>query len=133
MSNEATHTGKCLCGGVTFSVDGEVADVLHCHCENCRRLTGNFIAAARARGDEVRIEDESTLRWYDIEYAKYGFCSTCGSTLFFVPADRPEQTSITAGTLDDVSELALGSVWFASDAQHHNHLPPGVPHLDGNG
>ena len=127
-------TGRCLCGAVAYTVRGDVADVLHCHCENCRRLTGNFIAASRCATADIEIDDDSTLRWYDLGYAKYGFCSECGSTLFFRPADHPETTSITAGTLDDVSELELGGVWFTTDAQAHNTpLPDGVPHFEGNG
>ena len=127
------RTGSCLCGSVSFRVDGPLGDVLHCHCENCRRLTGNFIAATRAMTDDIVFENQASLAWHDLGFAKYGFCGACGSTLFFVPADRTDQTSITAGTLDDVSDLDLGSVWFAGEAQAHNVLPPDVPHYAGNG
>ena len=133
-ANQTPTTGQCLCGQVSFLVDGDRENILHCHCVNCRRLTGNFIAASRVKTSDVVFASDTTLRWYELGYAKYGFCSGCGSTLFFVPEDDPEQTSITAGTFDDVSDLELGGVWFTADAQAHNTpLPSGVPHFEGNG
>lgn len=129
----AERSGHCLCGAVAFDVGGHMEDVLHCHCENCRRLTGNFIASARTPWSELRFSEVASLRWYDVEYARYGFCGECGSTLFFVPQDNPERVSISAGVLDDVADLKLGSVWFAAEAQPHNLLPPDVPHHAGNG
>ena len=126
-----TRTGRCLCGAVSYS--GEAATgVLHCHCTNCRRLTGNFIAAVRTATEDLVIDDEdSQLRWHELDYARYGFCQRCGATLFFQPADRVH-TSMTAGTMDDTVGLELESVWFVHERQDHNPLPEGVPHHRGN-
>lgn len=126
-------TGHCLCEAINFSAGPPLSGVLHCHCENCRRLTGNFIAAVRVETRSIDIGDDSTLRWHELGYAKYGFCSACGATLFFVATDRPEVSSVTAGMLDDVSNLELESVWFADEAQSHNKLSDNVPHHRANG
>lgn len=131
---ETPRTGGCLCGGVTYEAHGPFSDVLQCHCNNCRRLSGNFVAATRTATTNLTIQDHSDVfRWHDLDYAKYGFCSDCGATLFYRAADRPHLTSIMVGGLDDASGLRLGAVWFADEAQAHNSLPPGVPHHDGNG
>ena len=128
-----SHTGQCLCGDVQFSAAGPLRDVLHCHCENCRRVTGNFVAAARTPTAELLIEDpDEQFHWIDLGYAAYGFCRGCGGTLFFRAAERPETTSVMIGALDDASQTALASVWFAGDAQPHNVLDGSVPHFDGN-
>ena len=34
------HTGKCLCGEVTFEVSGEPVLQGNCHCIDCRKNTG---------------------------------------------------------------------------------------------
>ncbi len=127
------RTGQCLCGDVQIRIDGPMQGVLHCHCENCRRITGNFVAAARTPTDELLIEDpDEQFEWIDLGYASYGFCRGCGSTLFFRAADTPESTSVMVGVLDDASHTALAGVWFAGDAQPHNSLDDSVPHFAGN-
>ena len=131
-SNE--RTGHCLCGRVSYRAGEPLGEILQCHCENCRRLSGNFVAATRTRTDQLQIDDpDDGFRWHDLGYAKYGFCRNCGSTLFYQAADRPHITAVMVGGLDDASGLALESVWFADEAQAHNSLPAGVPHHAGNG
>lgn len=128
------RTGGCLCRNVTFRATGPLVDVLQCHCENCRRLSGNFVAAVRTATDDLHIDDShGSFTWHDVGYAKYGFCRSCGSTMFYRAGDRPEVTSIMVGGLDDATGLELASVWFADEAQPHNPLPDGVPLHAGNG
>ena len=38
------HTGGCLCGAVRYAVTGALRDVVGCHCSQCRRTTGHFLA-----------------------------------------------------------------------------------------
>lgn len=122
-----------MCGAIEFLVDGELRDVLHCHCDNCRRISGNFVAATGCRTDELRIENDSTLRWHDLGYARYGFCEQCGSSLFWMAQDDVSFISIMAGALDDASGLKLEAVWFSHSAQAHNQLDHSVEHHAGNG
>lgn len=127
-------TGGCLCGDVTYEAQPPLEQVLQCHCSNCRRLSGNFVAAVRSPTDELHINDPAgSLRWYDVDYARYGFCERCGSTLFFRAAETDDTTSVMVGTLDDASGLSVTGIWFAGDAQPHNILPDDVPRYDGNG
>ena len=96
-------------------------------------MSGNFVAAARANTADLAIGDvDGALGWYDVGYARYGFCARCGSTLFYRAADRDHLTSIMVGTLNDASDLALREVWFADEVQPHNALPADVPHHPGN-
>ncbi len=128
-----SHTGQCLCGDVNYRAAGAMTDVLHCHCENCRRITGNFVAAVRTPTAELVVDDpEAQFRWIDLGFAAYGFCQACGSTLFFRATDRPDLTSVMIGTLDDASHTQLHSVWFAGDVQPHNMLNDTVSHFAGN-
>lgn len=130
--NSADRLGGCLCGAVRYCISGPVEPVLHCHCGNCRRVSGNFVAASHVDEGDLTIEDATSLRWYDLTYARYAFCRDCGSTLFFKAADTATTTSVMTGTLDDATGLALAGVWFADDAQAHHQLAPDVPHYPGN-
>ena len=129
---DAPRTGGCLCGAVRYRT-GPVESIMQCHCENCRRLSGNFVAGCRTPTEDLDISDaEERFRWHDLGYARYGFCSGCGSTLFYRSSERPEATAVMVGTLDDATGLQLASVWYANEAQPHNTLPDGVPSFAGN-
>lgn len=126
-------SGGCLCGAITYSVDGPLRDVLHCHCVNCRKVSGNFVASSGSATEDLLIEDiGDVLRWYDLGYARYGFCSTCGSSLFWRGAEHTDRTSIQAGSLHDASTISLIGVWFAEEAQPHLIVDESVPHFAGN-
>lgn len=118
---------------MTYRLGAPLAPVLHCHCENCRRTTGNFVAACQIPTDDLHLDDpDAHLRWYDLGYAAYGFCTGCGATLFWRGAEHPETTSVMTGTLDQADDLALAAVWFAGEAQPHHRLPLDVAHHEGN-
>lgn len=42
-------TGGCPCGGVRYEVRGPLRDVIACHCTQCRRTSGHFVAATACR------------------------------------------------------------------------------------
>ncbi|MDW3176206.1 MAG: GFA family protein [Acidimicrobiia bacterium] len=131
--NQGAPTGGCLCGAITYHVDGPLRDVLHCHCLNCRKISGNFVASSGSATEDLTISDaEGALRWFDLGYARYGFCSTCGSSLFWQGAEHADRTSIQAGSLDDASAISLVGVWFADEAQSHVLVDESVPHFAGN-
>ncbi len=117
-----TGSGSCLCGGVTYEVDGPLRDVVNCHCDRCRRHTGHFMAATSASTTDVRFLGES-LRWYDAtREVQYGFCTTCGSTLFWRSSDKPDRISIAAGTLDTPTGLSTATALFVDDASDYHVL-----------
>ncbi len=38
-------TGACLCGGIRFTVAGDLPPLQICHCSQCRRAQGSAFAA----------------------------------------------------------------------------------------
>ncbi|MEM7139989.1 MAG: GFA family protein [Actinomycetota bacterium] len=127
----ARRSGACLCGATRYESSTTDA-VMQCHCVNCRRLTGNFVAAVRADWATTTIVDDSELEWFELGYARYGSCRACGSTLFFQAEETPDLVSVMVGTLDVADGLWLKSVWFSHEAQPHNPIPD-VPLHEGNG
>jgi len=69
-----------------------------------------------------------TLRWYspdDDPNVAYGFCTTCGSSLFFrsgVADGSNRSTSICAGSIDGPSGLQTSEIWFADAAGDHARI-----------
>ena len=130
---ERERVGRCACGEITVRIARLQRHAMHCHCENCRRHTGNFVSAVRALNDHIVWDDPGGhLAEFDLGYAQYGFCRACGSTLYFQAEDTPEFSSVMVGLFEDAAGIELHSIWFAHEAQDHNVLDTTVPHHAGN-
>jgi len=86
MTNDAKLTGGCLCGAVRFEVTPPTKWCAHCHCSLCRRAHGaafvTWFGVDRTAFELVAGAD--ALSWYQsTPEARRGFCSQCGSTIFF--------------------------------------------------
>ena len=127
------RTGGCDCGGVRYRIDGPVRQIIHCHCEPCRRITGNFMAATSAAVGDVSFEADARLSWFErTPETRYGFCTSCGSLLFWVATDKAYRLSITAGTLDDASGLQVELVLFGAELGDYSRSPEGCEVLPGD-
>ena len=121
------HRGGCDCGGVRYVVDGDLRDVYNCHCGRCRRITGHHMAATAAHPDHVAFDADSTLTWYDpVDSVHYGFCSVCGSTLFWKADAIPDKLCIAAGTLDQPTGLSTVKAWWTAEAADYHERQAGV-------
>jgi hypothetical protein len=128
---KSKHTGGCLCGGVRYVIDGELREVIACHCSQCRRTSGHFVAATNAPRSALRLECADTLRWYrSSPAAERGFCGTCGGNLFWRPSEG-ELVSIMAGTLDTPTELKISAHIFVADKSDYYEINDDVPMKQG--
>lgn len=78
--------GSCLCGAVRFDAELPSKWVAHCHCSLCRRAHGAaFVTWVGMDATRVQLDDaQQQLRWYaSTPGAERGFCSHCGSMMFF--------------------------------------------------
>lgn len=121
------HTGGCLCGAVRYEVRGPLRPVVGCHCTQCRRTGGHFSANTAARPENVTLTHAEGLRWYrSSAMARRGFCGVCGSNLFWEPASG-DRLSISAGTLDGPTGLAMAVHIFVEDRGDYYRISDGLP------
>lgn len=107
MPDYPVRTGGCMCGDVRYRITGPVKQIVACHCRECRRMTGHFLASTDVWNDHFELTEKRGLGWYRSgDKSRRGFCKTCGSSLFF-QVDGAEKISIGAGTLDDASDTDL--------------------------
>ncbi len=78
--------GQCLCAAVQFTIKSPTQGSAHCHCGFCRKAHGAplvtwlVVPSAQFKLDTGKEE----LCWYQSSNeSKRGFCSICGSTMFF--------------------------------------------------
>lgn len=124
---ETIHEGGCLCGGVRFRARGRLRGVIFCHCSQCRRQSGHFVAATSASDADLTVEGGPHLAWYAASAdARRGFCRTCGSLLFW-KQEGTDTTSIMAGAFDRPTGLAGDSHIFVADKGDYYEICDGLP------
>lgn len=127
----ADYTGSCLCGGVAYEVNGELSQVDYCHCSQCRKTSGHFVAAASCRPDALHLIADSSLSWYKSSAnADRGFCNVCGSSLLWRPK-HGKHISIMAGSLDVPTGLKALEHIYVADASDYYRIADGLPQYPG--
>jgi len=119
-------TGGCCCGGVRYEVRGPLRQIIACHCVQCRRTSGHFVAATACRRPAFQLVRSETLKWYvAVPGYRRGFCNECGSSLFF-EQEGGERISIAAGSLDEPHGLRIVQHIYASEAGDYYRLDDGA-------
>ncbi len=100
-----TATGKCLCGAIRFQAE-EVDPHLHgCHCSMCRGWSGGPMLAVGV--GSVAFQGEDKLKRYSSsDWAERGFCSECGTNLFY-RLKEADQYILCMGAFEDQSGFKL--------------------------
>ena len=121
--------GHCLCGGVAFEVaKGGVMDV--CHCRMCQRWTGAVFIEIDVEDADMNFTSDETLAWYDSsDWARRGFCSRCGSSLFYRMKKDGATWAVLAGTLDLPAGHSIRLEIFADQKPDYYDLAGERPRL----
>jgi len=124
------HTGSCLCGAVTFEVEGLLDRNDACHCTQCRKWSGHYSAGADVPRSALKFRTgEEKLSWYRTTKARRGFCSICGSSLIFDPLDRQKHhwIGVTLGSIDGPTDTKLKVHIFVADKGDYYEIADGLP------
>ncbi len=111
------HKGSCLCGAVTFEVEGDLPGPDACHCRQCAKSSGHIFVSTDVPKAAVTVHGEENLTWFQSsEKVRRGFCRTCGASLFWDPVFR------------DWIGVAMGAFDGPTDTKLHIHV-----HVDSKG
>ncbi len=96
--------GSCLCGAVTFVIEGKYSPAGQCHCSKCRKVSGTDGNATflTSYGALTWLSGEDNTRTFVVPGStwKSRFCVTCGSPAPF-PNNDKKLYFVPAGLLDD--------------------------------
>lgn len=124
------HHGSCLCGAVRFRTRGALRGVVYCHCSQCRKQTGHYYAATNVADRDLTVEGSEKITWYRASpYAKRGFCSVCGSALFW-KHNTSDEISVMAGAFDQPSGLKAEAHIFVVDKGDYYDITDGLPQFE---
>ncbi len=97
--------GGCLCGAVRYEANVSTSENWFCHCRMCQKATGTVVStSAIIPKSRLQIIKGNPKFYKSSKNVERGFCSNCGSPLFFRPTNE-DWMSILSGSLDD-PELA---------------------------
>ncbi len=112
------RTGSCLCGEITYTLEGEDHPVAVCHCEHCIRQGGSafslnmigHIDQLTINGPIKTFEDRGENG--DAVYVRRKFCGNCGSPIVSEVNEPPGMVAIKVGSLDDRNDVQpIAQAW----------------------
>ncbi len=83
MSSISDAKGSCLCGAVKIQAASMASGVGACHCSTCRKWTGGPLLAVDCKSQVDISGEEHVTAYRSSEWAERGFCSKCGTHLFY--------------------------------------------------
>jgi len=119
--------GRCHCGAVRLTLPADAVGVLACHCNDCRKMHGNFNAFLAAPRDAVVIEGAAALVWYQSSPAsRRAFCGTCGARVL-KEITAQGRWLVSAGLIDGpTGKRIIRNLWEQSKPDWYD-LPPTAP------
>lgn len=131
----ATINGGCLCGAVTYEINGEPIFVGHCACENCQKTSGGghssvaafSKSALKASGAVTSYEGKGNSG----QATTHQFCPKCGSRLFTRPAVMPGSVIVTLGTMEPSTDLQPSMLIYGKRRRAWDYVDPSIPVFEG--
>ena len=122
-----THTGSCLCGAVSFEVTGDLPGPDACHCTQCRKQSGHYFASTDVARTALTIHGEEHVSWFQSSAkVRRGFCSRCGSSLFWDPIFK-DRIGIAMGAFDSPTGTRLAIHIFVADKGDYYDIADALP------
>jgi hypothetical protein len=116
-----------LCGAVRFAVDGALKPPDACHCSQCRRQSGHVWASTNVPRAALKLQGADKVTWYQSsEKVRRGFCSICGSALFWDPTGH-DFIAVAMGALDKPTDVHLEKHIFVVDKGDYYDIADGLP------
>ena len=93
-------TGGCQCGAVRYALFAAPERAGICHCRMCQKAVGGPFTAWANVGQDFAWTRGTPSMFRSSSAAERGFCSHCGTPLYFTYAKRPGAISVSIGSLD---------------------------------
>jgi len=108
---EPILTGGCQCGAVRYALYAAPGQAGICHCRMCQKAVGGpFSSWANVRMANFAWTRGIPSVFRSSPVAERGFCSRCGTPLYFNYIKRSDAISVTVGSLDTPEAVTLSLV-----------------------
>lgn len=124
------YTGRCNCGSVTLSIEGEPIATRQCWCRQCQKIAaGGATHNAMFPTEAVTIQGERAESHYVAASGNtltQEFCPGCGTHVLGRSSARPQFRTIRMGMLDAGHGLAPSMAIWLDDAPSYAVVPEGL-------
>jgi hypothetical protein len=121
------HKGSCLCGAVTLEVGGPLPPPDACHCRQCRKQSGHFFVSSDVPRSSLTVHGGENVTWFrSSERVRRGFCSRCGSSLFWDPNDRG-YIGVAMGAFDTPTHAHIHIHVYVGQKGDYYEIADGLP------
>lgn len=128
MSEQLRLTGRCSCGEVRFEIKGAPKWVAHCHCTDCRRVTGApYVTYVGLLRDQVAWSAGTPQRYSSSPGVVRGYCGRCGTPLSYEGARWPDEIHMLVGTLDNPAAVTPQAHVYVGQKLPWVKLSDGLP------
>lgn len=119
--------GACICGRVSFTVVGNLRAPDACHCVQCRKQSGHYFASTNVSRAALIVNGAENVSWYQSSpNIRRGFCSTCGSFLFWDPPAM-DWIAVAMGAFDTPTATRLEKHIFVAEKGDYYEIADGLP------
>jgi hypothetical protein len=123
--------GSCLCGGVSYTLSGDLRPSVACHCLQCRKTSGHYVSATQVGPEQLSFIKNETLTWYQsTPEAQRGFCNRCGSSLFWKHVDDKGAVSAMSGTIDGATGIDTSKHIFTAFKGDYYDIADDLPQTE---
>ena len=112
MLDTGLESTSCLCGSVKVKAKTINPKFTVCHCDTCRSWGGGPFFAVQC-GADVDIEGEEKISVYQSSpWASRGFCSDCGTHLFY-RLNKTGEYNMPVGLFPTLKGLEMNMQYFS--------------------
>ena len=106
------YQGSCHCGGIAFTVEGEIGQVVDCNCSMCRRR-GGLLWFVPDSAFALRTPRERLATYlFNRRHIQHHFCPTCGIAPFG-EGQAPDGSTMVAVNVRCLPEVELDALQVA--------------------
>jgi len=121
------NKGSCLCGSVTIEVAAPLKPADACHCSQCRKQSGHYWASTDVQKNDLTVTGSEHVTWFrSSEKVQRGFCSRCGSFLFWDPIEQ-ERLGVAMGAFESPTGTKLALHIYVADKGDYYDIADGLP------
>lgn len=122
----ASKSGRCMCGAVSFTAQNVPDRFGACHCDMCKRWSGNVFNGVPVAIADMEIAGENRIRLIrSSAWAERAFCSECGSPLWYrmTEGDQAANRNLAVGLFDSTEGMTLGFEFYVDRKTSAHEMP----------
>lgn len=103
------YQGSCHCGGIAFTAQGEIDQVIDCNCSMCRRRGGLLWFVPAAAFELLTPRERLQTYLFNRRHIQHHFCPNCGIAPFG-EGRTPDGSAMYAVNVRCLAEVELGAL-----------------------